>query len=523
MKKIYTLFCVAAVMLAAMSCTREYPATGKDAGKETIDLSVTGYLGEYQSEDTKSSLVNNIRVAWADGDEVLVFDRDNVKYLGALTATVSETDNRTAHLSGAITAPEGTTLAFFHGTGLSSSDFIQGAIYTSISVRLASQETGTPFFVFGEAGYTTTDISGLTVHFKFATSVISTYITGLPESTKISAAPISISSINTKCNISIYDMAIASSDNGTITVLTQSDASTNAKGQTFVEIAVPASPKSSGRTASIAVNGVTYQGDFSKVALEYGYSYNTIVEMEPVGPFPISVSATKAVYFSKGNLYFDGDAFNFEENQPDFSAKWSASHISHFYWSKTAGAAYSQKYSDTLSDEDVLFTNGTVDTPNADFTVNKEKGTWRVLSGTEWNYIFNERANASDKWGAATINSTQGIVILPDTWAAPGRNYFKAGSDGGYKTNMYSSEQWAAMEAAGAIFLPCIGLRVGELDASGTEIKPDFNRYLASGIFSDPDIQGFVSELIIDGGTPGSDGGSPANGCAIRLVKDVTP
>ena len=41
------------------------------------------------------------------------------------------------------------------------------------------------------------------------------------------------------------------------------------------------------------------------------------------------------------------------------------------------------------------------------------KGLWRTLTIEEWKYIINTRENASDKWGIASIDGMNGLVILP--------------------------------------------------------------------------------------------------------------
>ncbi|MCQ2052316.1 MAG: hypothetical protein MJY74_08975, partial [Bacteroidaceae bacterium] len=85
---IRTILCATAVVLATASCQKSIePANPAEEGKETIDICVSGLMGEYTQQDgVKSSLVNNVRVAWAAGDVIYVFDGS--KYLGKLTAAL---------------------------------------------------------------------------------------------------------------------------------------------------------------------------------------------------------------------------------------------------------------------------------------------------------------------------------------------------------------------------------------------------------------------------------------------------
>ena len=78
-----------------------------------------------------------------------------------------------------------------------------------------------------------------------------------------------------------------------------------------------------------------------------------------------SVSATKKVHFSHGNLYWDGNAFKFETNQYDVQTNWNASHVSHFAWCNTASVACEESYSESgTTAGDVFFTNATTESPN---------------------------------------------------------------------------------------------------------------------------------------------------------------
>lgn len=96
---------------------------------------------------------------------------------------------------------------------------------------------------------------------------------------------------------------------------------------------------------------------------------------------------------------------------------------------------------------------------------------WDILSISEWNYLFNERDNADQKYGVATVNDVNGVVLLPDTWTAPEGIIFTPGMASEYgknhyvdKGNVYTVEQWATLESAGAVFLPTTGCRTQQGD-----------------------------------------------------------
>ena len=64
------------------------------------------------------------------------------------------------------------------------------------------------------------------------------------------------------------------------------------------------------------------------------------------GKFTINEGGDQ-VYFSRGNMYWDGDSFEFEDNQYEYPSTWSDSHVSHLYWSKYKFVAYAASYSES--------------------------------------------------------------------------------------------------------------------------------------------------------------------------------
>lgn len=214
--------------------------------------------------------------------------------------------------------------------------------------------------------------------------------------------------------------------------------------------------------------GTFTQSTASEVIIKRNELYTLVwkTSFTPAGALSgkFSVSASKQIQFSKGNLYYDGSNFNFEANQYGFNSSYQSTYVSHFYWSKTASVAYAKDYSETgTSGDDVFFTN--VD----GFKVNvggKDQTGWRTLSTNEWQYLFNTRENANTKYGFATVGDVTGIILLPDTFTDPMKNggsgAFVPKSTTGWTANTYTTGgNWEAMESAGAVFLPAAGGRLG--------------------------------------------------------------
>ncbi len=87
---------------------------------------------------------------------------------------------------------------------------------------------------------------------------------------------------------------------------------------------------------------------------------------------------------------------------------------------------------------------------------------WHVLTKSEWTYLLvtrdEGRAAADQRNGIGTVDGTHGLIIIPDNWIQPsGVPALTGGVSEGWGTNSYDATQWAAMEAAGAAFLPAAG------------------------------------------------------------------
>jgi len=232
-------------------------------------------------------------------------------------------------------------------------------------------------------------------------------------------------------------------------------------------------------------------------------------------PGAFSVSDTKVVYFSQGNLQYQAstNTWRFAENQYEavgasngsgnvapYNNTSSANHspsasqtgwIDLFGWaasgiSRTGVNAY-QPYSTSTQNADY----GTTSTKSASETLGnydwgKNMGDdWRTLTAEEWGYligpgnggndILDQRANYQSLRGLCkiTVSGTDypGMIILPDDmynnlptegdiaskWAACA---VAAGSLD-YTLATFTEAEWTALQAAGAVFLPAAGYRNG--------------------------------------------------------------
>lgn len=98
---------------------------------------------------------------------------------------------------------------------------------------------------------------------------------------------------------------------------------------------------------------------------------------------------------------------------------------------------------------------------------NNAPNTWRTLTYDEWYYLLKHRNNAFSLCGVAQVNGVNGLILLPDSWICPSGITFKSGFHSSFGVEYYAvyqtftAEQWSKLEAAGAVFLPASGRRIG--------------------------------------------------------------
>lgn len=97
---------------------------------------------------------------------------------------------------------------------------------------------------------------------------------------------------------------------------------------------------------------------------------------------------------------------------------------------------------------------------NAISNAGNQAGLWRTLSLEEWNYLYYTRKNAQFLWSQGTVNGVVGMIILPDNFIKPSDISWTYQANN-WTTNTYTTEQWATLEALGAVFLPASGNREG--------------------------------------------------------------
>ena len=224
--------------------------------------------------------------------------------------------------------------------------------------------------------------------------------------------------------------------------------------------------------------------------------YASYRKRDPNPPTVFTVSDTKTVTFSQGNLQYHAtvgvhqtaDAstvhgvWRFAEHQYDTIGAGNANvasayagWIDLFGWGTSgwnSGANAYQPYATSTNNADYFpggsnaneltgaYANADWGVYNAIFNGGDKPEEWRSLTQSELNYVFNTRTDAANKRSLATVNGVTGCILLPDNWVLPSGLSFSP-TTANFTTNTYTIAQWQKMEANGAIFIPSAGYRNG--------------------------------------------------------------
>lgn len=268
-----------------------------------------------------------------------------------------------------------------------------------------------------------------------------------------------------------------------------------------------------------------------------------------------SVSDTKQVYFSQGNLQYQAstNTWKFAEHQYDYvgfgeyagnvyengikcdnnmiSSSYSG-WIDLFGWGTSGynhGAVCYQPWSTSENNNDYLaygysMFNLYSESGQADWGYNpisnggNTENQWRCLTKEQTVYLFNERNTASGyRYARAVVTILEGIILLPDDWDSSIYSLNNVNlPDSNPDDNTISEDIWnSVFEANGAVFLPPTGHRTNT-----TTSDRYVGSYWTSSNFSsihDNLAYGINNGTALLIGT----GGGCCRGNAVRLVQDA--
>ena len=284
----------------------------------------------------------------------------------------------------------------------------------------------------------------------------------------------------------------------------------------------------------------TYAKALSGRTYEHNNGYNISWRMAEVIKGKFSVSSTKQVYFSKGNL---------RANYNGSSWAWS---FAPYQWSHIGSATANTN----INGNGTVSTNGTVDlfgwstsqtylgihnsTNNNDYRgdfvewgshadVTKTIGTgWRTMTSSEWRYLISTRTTTSGiRYCKAKVGEHFGLIVLPDDWNTDNYtlvDYNETSNrdfNDGAINNKISLDDWAnKFEAHGAVFLPTTGQR-----NTGNVIDAPNGRLYYWSSTSGPNTSGESANAVrmTIAGTwfKTDEAGGRRFGYSVRLVRDV--
>lgn len=148
-----------------------------------------------------------------------------------------------------------------------------------------------------------------------------------------------------------------------------------------------------------------------------------------------------------------------------------------------------------------------------------QQGLWRTLTSAEWTYLFRMRTGYASLRGLGKVEGNAGVIVLPDDWTLPtGLTFTAATTAAARDANAYTAEQWALMEANGAVFLPFAGYMttVGAVTNAGT-----YGQYWSSTFgttLKGTKWQFYQNNAVNTAITTNAANNNLIHGCSVRLV-----
>lgn len=476
MKRLTLVFALMALTLTFTHCKKEQPATD-----EGVRITLTAGYGGDRTAFTPSTGA----FVWSDGvtEYIYVGGSNHEACLGVLSGTGTGTGSMTFSGTLTTTPDEGETLHFFYlgkgrdGSAVSTLDF---------SNQDGTLENVTNYHIaFGDGSYTSGTVNyATTLEMKMAIAYFD--VSGFQNASNTAETVyLHGDEVYTTATVNYQDGTISGATKGYLNMGTATDGKYIALIPS-VETATTLKFDSDSKTGSMTFNrGIQAKKYYSNDGAALSVTANSLLEGTIPGLF--SVSATKMVRFSKGNLQYIGSAatpyWRFADNQWDYLGDngqgstsetvdrdlfgWGTSGYNH---NKTAYQPWATNASNNYYAYGSYTYNLYDQTGQADWGYNAisnggntENSGWRTPTNAEWGYVFNTRSTASGiRYAQAYVNNVNGVILLPDDWSA---SYYSLSNtnihNASFGSNVISSTQWSTLELHGAVFLPAAGYRDG--------------------------------------------------------------
>ncbi len=454
-------------------------------------------------------------VDYSNGDVIYV--GNNGHYVGTLTCS-------NGIFNGAITSPSTNDyLHFFFVGGCAPSETLSAGSTTSFSVNIADQTSRLPVISYSPS--TIKYSEGIT---DYSCMLMNKCALVKFNVTTLSSAATCITGFNNQVMVDFSNNTLTPSKEGEGVIKLAAG-----NGERWA-ILLPHESMPAGQEGSAYSENGDYSGTCSAVPTIINNDYLTTGIDVIVTTFVVPTGAICGkftvnrdgglVYFSQGNLQYQAttDTWKFADNQYDYIGSnntkasstyngwidlfcWGTSgyHDSHdafnmnyFPWSMAiTGSANYNTYgfgpSSDMTDSDLIGTSANYDwgVYNPISNGGNQTNQWRTLAEVEWHYVFNVRNTPSGiRYAKACVNSVNGVILLPDDWS---NGIYSLGncntSSVAFSSNTITADQWPALEAAGAVFLPAAGYRYqngSSTSATTTNYSSGYGDYWSTTAYS---------------------------------------
>ncbi len=176
-----------------------------------------------------------------------------------------------------------------------------------------------------------------------------------------------------------------------------------------------------------------------------------------------SISGCSTVGFTKSNAIMKMDTMSVMNNSAAEFALITGTGIPGVTWELGENQWDCMTYDSIALDssnlyQELLLTTGVDILPQ--FYFKGSEGCWHILTGSEWDYLLNQRNTESGvRFAFAKVNEVNGLVILPDEWDVDTYTFANANEVADYQNNIITANLWlTTLEPAGAVFLPVNGI-----------------------------------------------------------------
>lgn len=356
----------------------------------------------------------NGQVTFATGDVIYVGNDE--KYCGSLSYS-------SGAFSGTVTpTSEEDYLHFYFAGGLTPSTTPTAGTTTSFTVSIANQSSSLPVLSYGKSTvkYTSSATAYTSTLLNKCALVKFALTNGTDED-------VTVAGMKTTATIDFATPGITpTATTGEVTLYSESD----------TEKWAILLPQDAVDDATVTIGSADYTADVPAIAANDYVTSGIEIDNAPAVDYVFSVSGSKTVHFSPGNLqYKSGEGWRFAEHQYDVIGSWNTSDwVDLFGWG-TWGEG-KNPLNESTNYEDYQWSTdfqGMLDGYND----------WFTLSKDQWQYILD-----NSTMGRSSVAGVNGYVIRPDgnTTAV---------------SSSYTAEAWAVEEAAGSVFLPAAGYRGG--------------------------------------------------------------